>query len=430
MIDIIKVQPESIAEEMNIEAGDKLIEINGQAIRDYIDFQYMTSDDFFTLLVKKADGQVWELEIERQAGEILGIELNGIIYDNLKLCRNNCLFCFIKQQAKEVRDTLLLKDDDYRFSFLQGSFITLSNLNKDDFKRIINLNLSPLYISVHTTNPELRVKMMKNKQAALIKEQLELLAKNNIFFHTQIVLCPGINDGKELDRTIKDLLEFYPSVLSIGVVPVGLTKHRDNLPELKSFTPEDAKKTLSQIENWQKFIKNNKGDNILYASDEFYLLSEKELPVYQEYNGFPQIENGIGLTRLLRENFENNFIDQKYKLNSFGIITAVLGEKAIKPIIKKLESIDKINIDLITVKNTFYGENVTVTGLLTATDIISAIKKRKNIPKDIFLPSVILNKDQYFLDNYTFEEFKDIFPGIDFYLVEDFSEILEVLKNG
>ncbi|MEJ6950594.1 DUF512 domain-containing protein [Natronospora cellulosivora (SeqCode)] len=429
MIKIIDVQPDSIAKELEIHAGDNLLEVNGQAIKDYIDFQYNTNDDFFTLLVEKEDGQIWELEIEREAGENLGIVLDGIIYDNLKLCKNNCLFCFVKQQAKDMRKSLLIKDDDYRFSFLQGSFITLTNIDDYEFKRIISLKLSPLYISVHTTNPELRVEMMKNKNASLIMKHLKFLASNGIKFHTQIVLCPNVNDGKELDKTIEDLSSLYPAVLSIGVVPVGLTQHRDDLPKLKKFNSENARRTVTQIEIWQKKFKEKIGKNILHIADEFYFLANKEIPNHSDYDGFPQIENGIGLSRLLWYNFENYKPNIDFTKKDIGIITSVLGEKAIKPIVSELRKNYGLNINVYTVENEYFGKTITVSGLLTARDIISTLSANGILAKDIFLPAVLLNQNNHFLDDYSFEDFKKIFSNSNFYVVDDFSEMLEVLKN-
>lgn len=429
MVEINRVEVGSIADELNINTGDKLLEINGNKVNDYIDYQYSIAADFFVLTIEKKNGQLWDFEIEKDPDEKLGLILDGIVYDNLKSCQNNCLFCFVKQQPSGMRDSLILKDDDYRFSFLQGSFITLTNLKEEEFQRILNMKLSPLYVSVHTTNPELRVEMMKNTEAAKIFQRLSTLADNGISFHTQIVLCPGYNDGNELDRSISDLINFYPKLVSIGIVPVGLTKFRYKLPDLKGFDPQNAKKTIKQLKKWQEKLKIKFGTNFLYGSDELYFLAEDSLPELKDYNGFPQLENGIGLTRLMWNDFSSLKLPKRVSNKTVGLITGFLGNKALKPIVNELKKISGLDILTIPVLNNFFGNSVTVTGLLTGKDIIMSLNNMDNKPDHIIIPRIVLNKDNYFLDDLTINDFKKQFPEIIFSFVNGINEMVEVLIN-
>jgi putative radical SAM enzyme (TIGR03279 family) len=427
MVEIVGVEADSIANEIGLEKGDRLISINGKLMRDYIDFKYQTSDVFFILEVEKKNGEHWEIEVERNLEEKLGIIFNDIIFDNLMLCQNNCIFCFIQQQAPGLRKTLKLKDDDYRFSFLQGSFITLTNLNDLEFERIFKLNLSPLNISIHTTNPRLRERMMRNYKAGEILNHLRRLKEANINFNAQIVLCPGLNDKKELDKSINDLSLFRPNIISLGIVPVGLTKYRKGLYPLKKYDAKMAKNLLTQISLWQKKIMHN-DSNWVYAADEFYYLADKDIPSYEEYDGFPQLENGIGLSRLMWNKFKKleNTLPKRVKYNKVTIITSVLGKKALKPVIKRLLKIEGLFIDLISIKNYFFGLDVTVTGLLTAGDIIHTLKNKK-VSNKIILPKIAINDKGYFLDDLNLEDIKKEFPDKDFYIKGDIQGILEVL---
>ncbi|MGM0437274.1 MAG: DUF512 domain-containing protein [Bacillota bacterium] len=429
MAKIKKIKKGSIAFKIGLEAGDKIISINGKKIDDYIDYQYETAEPFFTLKIKKSDGEIKEFEVERKYNELLGITLDGIIYDKLKKCNNDCVFCFVKQQPSNLRNSLLLKDDDYRFSFLKGSFITLSNLLEKDWEKIISKRLSPLYISVHTTNPDLRKKMMKNPRAGNIIKDLKRLKNNNINFHAQLVLCPGLNDSVELKNTLKDLEKFKPNLLSLGVVPVGLTKFRDGLEDLDTYDKKGASKVLKIIHDYQNKFKNKYNENFLFASDEFYLLADKKIPEYKEYNDFPQIENGIGLTRLLwneLNNIDSNLpakLDQNKKIT---IVTSVLAEKVMRRVIKRFNKIRNLEINLLIVENEFFGKSVTVTGLLTGQDIYNKIIKN-NTANNIILPGVTLNDDFLFLDDMSFNELKNKLSNKNLFVCDNLKEIMEVL---
>ncbi len=426
-----RIDPDSLAARKGIEAGDKIIKINGQPVRDHIDYLYLTADEEFEIFYEKMNGSLKKALIKRKPEDNLGINLDGIIYDQLKSCQNKCVFCFIDQQPEKLRPTLLLKDDDYRFSFLQGSFITLTNLTKKELKRIIELKLSPLNISVHTTNPDLRIKMMGNKNAGKILELLSELAQNGIEFNTQVVLCPKINDGQELDRTINDLLEFFPELISIGVVPVGLTKYRKNLFKLTTFEKEGSYHVLKQITKWQQKIEKEYGQNILYASDEFYLTTGERIPSYQEYHGFPQLENGIGLTRLLWNELKEiePLLPKQVENKNIGLITGRLGKLALRPVIERFRKIKGLDVSPLTIRNYFFGETVTVTGLITGQDIIKGLYELNRLPKIVIIPTVMLNDNHLFLDNFKVEDIQYKFPDIDFRVCNNLKELVEVLQS-
>lgn len=432
MVKIENVNSNSTAAKAGINAEDKIITINGEKIRDYIDYLYQISEPVIELEILRKNGKKENIQLERQLGEELGIEFKEIVFDGLKQCTNNCIFCFVKQQPENMRESLNQKDDDYRFSFLQGSFVTLTNLDKDELQRIIEKHLSPINISVHTTNPQLRVEMMKNPKAAEINRMLSLLKKHNIQFHTQIVLCPGYNDGEELDKSLSDLIEFYPELLSVGIVPVGLTRYREGLAELRPMTEEEKKDSLQQIKNWQQEALDKYGENFIYASDEFYLSTNSELPDYEEYNDFPQLENGIGMTVLLNKELkEIEFPQTLSKNKKIAIMTSVLGRKALGRFENKLSDIKNLDFDFTVVKNKFFGKSVTVAGLLTAQDLKERILKINSSEYDnIFIPSIVLNDDNKFLDEITKEEFLNDLSNYQIKFTENLTELVEVIKNG
>jgi putative radical SAM enzyme (TIGR03279 family) len=432
MVKIENVIPNSTAAKAGLNSKDKIITINGQEINDYIDYLYQISEPIISLKLKTKDNQIKKIELERKLGEELGIEFKEIVFDGLKQCKNNCIFCFVKQQPQNMRSSLNQMDDDYRFSFLQGSFVTLTNLEAKEIQRIIDKNLSPINISIHTTNPELRVEMMKNPKAADINRLLKLFQKNNIQFHTQIVLCPEYNDQEELDKTLKDLLAFYPQILSIGIVPVGITKYREGLSDLRTLTPAEMQDSLAQIEYWQQKSKKMYGENIIYAADEFYLNTDSELPNYQEYNDFPQLENGIGLTALMNHELEKVELPESLsKVKNTAVMTSVLGKKSLSEFAEKIKKIDKLKLELKVVKNEFFGETVTVTGLLTAQDLKKNIKKINPIEYDqIFISEIVLNDQNKFLDEQTKEEFTAELSNYKIKFVSNLKELMEVIKNG
>ena len=298
---IKEVVPGSIAEELEVEAGDTLIEVNGQPVEDVFDYHYLTNEEYLTVLIRKADGEEWELEIEKEFEEDLGIVFENSLMDEYRSCRNKCIFCFIDQMPKGMRDTLYFKDDDSRLSFLQGNYVTLTNMSDHDIDRIIQYHLEPINISFHTMNPKLRCKMLNNRFAGDIFPKVKRLAEAGIEMNGQIVLCKGINDGQELEYSIEQLTDYMPCLKSVSVVPVGLTKFREGLYPLEPFDGKDAAMVIDCIERWQKKIYKSSGCHFIHASDEWYILAGREFPEEERYDGYLQLENGVGMMRLLYE---------------------------------------------------------------------------------------------------------------------------------
>lgn len=293
------LMPGGIGEELGIEPGDKLLAINGNEIQDVFDYYYYEESEQLLLLIEKPDGEEWELEIEKDEDESLGIEFDQSLMDEYRSCRNKCMFCFIDQMPKGMRETLYFKDDDSRLSFLQGNYITLTNMSDHDVERIVKYRLEPINISFQTTNPELRCKMLHNRFAGEALKKVDILYRGQIEMNGQIVLCKGVNDGEELERTIRDLTGYLPYLKSVSIVPVGLTKYRDGLYPLEPFTKEDAREVLSVIHRWQEKIYQEHGIHMIHAGDEWYVLAEEEVPEEERYDGYLQLENGVGMMRLL-----------------------------------------------------------------------------------------------------------------------------------
>jgi putative radical SAM enzyme (TIGR03279 family) len=404
----------SIAEELGVEVGDNLVRINGNTIRDFIDYRFLITDTYLEIEIIKNNGECWILEVEKDYDEPLGIEFSEIVFDGLKQCHNNCIFCFVKQTAPNTRKTLNLKDDDYRFSFLGGSYTTLTNLSDEEFQRIKQMHLSPLHVSVHSTDPEVRVRMLRNKKAGRILEQIRDLVGAGIELNTQVVLCPGINDGKILEKTIRDLEEFLPQVKSLAIVPVGLTKYRDDLDELRTFTPKEAKEVIKMVKEWQNKFREEYDSNFIYLSDEFYLLAGEEVPSTDYYDDFLQLENGVGMVRLLLDEFEA--VEEKLpqilvEYRKVTMVTSVSGTKAIEAIINRLNRIDNLDIQLITVENQYFGPTVTVTGLLTGADILNNLSRIDGLGDVTLIPEIVLNDDGLFLDDLSWEDFVKEVPN-------------------
>jgi len=418
---IYKITPSSIAEEMELEAGDVLVSINGKEIEDVFDFHYMVNDTYLELLIRKADGEEWELEIEKEYDEDLGIEFENGLMDDYKSCTNKCMFCFIDQMPPGMRETLYFKDDDSRLSFLQGNYVTLTNMKDKDIERIIQYKLAPINISVHTTNPELRCKMLHNRFAGDALKKIDRLYEAGIQMNGQIVLCKGENDGDELERTLSDLFRYLPYMESLSVVPVGLTKYREGLYPLEPFEKEDAIKVIETIEKWQDKCMKAHGMHFVHASDEWYMLAERALPEEERYDGYIQLENGVGMTRLLMTEFadaleEANRPEVKVDIlshlqNQWGghhKITIATGRLA-APFIRQLakdfmESFPGYEVEVIDIRNDFFGERITVSGLITAQDMVAQIKDRQ-LGNAVAIPCNMLRMgERVFLDDMTVEE--------------------------
>lgn len=432
MIEIKNVKRNSLAQAKGIEAGDKLLKINGFEPRDYIDYMNCISSGRFELEIAKNGEDISEnYKFNRSYGDKIGLEFDSIIFDDLMTCDNNCQFCFIDQQPPGVRDSLSRKDDDYRFSFLQGSFITLTNIDQKEMDRIISNNLSPLYISVHTTNPDLRRKMMNNPRAAKINDQLKYLAQNNIKYHLQLVICPGINDGEELERTLADLQEYTDSLLSVGIVPVGLTAWRNNESDLSSFDRKSAQRILAIIDKWQEKYARNLSENRIYAADEFYILADIKLPEKSKYGNFPQLENGIGLARLSRYRYRKkrkSYPDKIPTQKHINIFTAELGKKALKPVWKDLRNIENLCLSVHTIENNYLGKEVTVTGLLSGQDILAEINS-KNLDGKLIIPDIIFNDEGLTLDDFSLLDFQTAANSGEIITCGSMVEVLEVIFN-
>lgn len=397
---VAKVQTGSIAEEMEIVPGDRVFAVNEQELKDIIDFQYLSADEEFTLWVEKEEGEVWELEIERDLGEDLGLKVEAVSAEGLKLCKNNCLFCFIAQMPEGMRSSLYDKDDDYRLSLTQGSFITLSNLSDEEFERIVRLHLSPLYISVHAWSPEERVRLMKNPKAGELALQFTKLAAAGITIHAQIVLVPGYNDGKVLKETVHELAKLYPAVQSIAVVPVGLTRYREGLPDLRGFTQAESQHILEQGEFWQAEYLETTGRHLVYFSDEFYAQAGWDFPALEVYDDFAQLENGVGMASKFRAEVEDTLHKLPHDIpeRTVHILTGTSATPFFESVLHQFDEFTGLHPILHTLENRFFGPTVTVAGLLTAQDIADQLP---DLNGEIFLiPSVMLKSDEdIFLDD-------------------------------
>lgn len=395
-----------------IKRGDELIKINGKPVKDFLDYMFFESElkdengdpvaKTATLTVLR-NGKEHSFTEKVEEGEFF-LEFENDLMDAQKACHNKCIFCFIDQMPKNMRETLYYKDDDFRLSLIYGNYITMTNLSDDDIDRIIRLRISPLNLSVHTTNPELRVKMMANPRAAKINENLQKIFAAGLNMRCQIVLCKGINDGKELDRSLSDLKNYYPSVSSVSVVPVGLTKFRDGLFPLEPFEKEDAKKVIEQINKIGDECEKEFGVRIFYPADEFYLKAEIPFPDYSYYGDFEQIENGVGMTASFIHDFDEALADcepDKSLCGEFTAVTGVLIEGVIKDTCEKLkEKFPNINVKVKAIRNEFFGEKITVAGLVTGQDIIKQLKEEK-IGDALLVPDTMLRDGEVFLDDIT-----------------------------
>lgn len=389
---ISSVLENSIAEELNLSEGDELLAIDGEKIQDMIDYNYLCKNEVITLEIKKANGDIEEIELEKDFDEDLGIIFESAVFDKVKPCLNNCIFCFVAQQPKGLRETLYIKDDDYRLSYLQGTYITTTNLTEKDKERIAKLHLGPFYISVHTTNPDLRVKMLRNPNAGKIMENLNWFNNNDIPFHAQIVLCPGYNDGKELERTLKDLSTLDKNLLSIAIVPVGITQFRKK--ELQIVDKEIAIETIEIASKYPKAC----------CSDEFFLLAEKDIPNADYYNNFSQLDDGVGSIRLLLDDFATLDLPQKLsKKLDLCIACSVAAKSAFEKISLVLNKIENLNVVINPVKSTYWGKNITVAGLITSEDLINSIKDTN--ADFVVVPSIMLKPyTELFLDGYSMND--------------------------
>lgn len=412
------VAPGSIAQELEIAAGDKILAIDNTEIEDIFDYQFLIQDTYIEVLVEKADGEQWVLEIDKEFDEDLGITFENGLMDEYRHCHNRCIFCFIDQMPKGMRDTLYFKDDDSRLSFLQGNYVTLTNMSEHDIDRICRYHLSPINISFQTMNPELRCKMLNNRFAGEALKKVDRLMEAGIRMNGQIVLCKGINDGRELDYSIRELMKYIPNLESVSVVPVGLSKYREGLYPLEPFEKEDAKKVLELIHGYQKLCFEKYGIHFVHASDEWYILAEEELPEEERYDGYLQLENGVGMLRLLLEEFHEELGKRREEqaeaagkaestsvTRELSMATGLLAYPYIQRMTKELAAVyPDIKMHLYPIRNDFFGERITVSGLLTGQDILAQLAG-KELGERLLLPQNVLRSgEEVFLDDLTLTE--------------------------
>lgn len=404
----------SIAEELEIQPGDEILSIDDIQMIDMIDYNFMCKSDFLTIEVKKTDGEIEVIELEKDYDEDLGIVFESAVFDRVKPCLNKCIFCFVDQQPKGLRETLYVKDDDYRLSYLQGTYITLTNLKEEDKERIKRMHLGPFYVSVHTTNPDLRVKMLRNPNAGKALENLKWFRKNKIPFHAQIVLCPGYNDGAELERTLSDLSELKNTVLSVAIVPVGITQFRKE--GLQQVDKKCAVETLDIASKYKKVC----------CSDEFFLLAEREIPPTKYYGNFCQLEDGVGALRILLDDFKSSALPKLIKKPlKISFAASYAAKYAIEKIAKDLNKIKNLTVTVNPVKSNYWGQDITVAGLITTDDLINTVK---DLDTDmVIIPTVMLKPySEDFLDGKTLTYVKEQ-TGKDFFVVKDIYSMKEIV---
>ena len=401
----------SIADQLEIKSGDYLVSIDGNEIKDVFDYHLFSESSKLTIEIEDADGEIWEIDIEKYEDQDLGFVFDNTLLDEYKSCTNKCIFCFIDQMPPGMRETLYFKDDDSRLSFIQGNYVTLTNMTDEDVDRIIRYNLSPINISVHTMDKDLRCKMLNNRFAGDKLDYIERLNENNITMNAQIVLCKGYNDKEKLDETLEKMKPYVPNLKSCSVVPAGLTKFREGLAELEPFTKEEAKEVIAQVDKWQKVFKEKFGINYVYAADEFYMMSDTPIPDEDYYDGYPQIENGVGMTRsYLNEFYE--YLDSLQGDDRTRDVSVVTGELFYNCSLEMAEAINKkypnVNIRVYKIINDFFGHTITVTGLLVGRDIIDQLKG-KELGDDLLLPANTLKfGEDIFLDDVSLDELKEV----------------------
>ncbi len=408
---ITKVLPDSIAAEVGFEPGDAIISINDTRPRDLIDYRFLCADEVLELEVLDAAGKTHFVEIEKDYDEDLGLEFETALFDGLIQCNNHCPFCFIDQQPPDKRSSLYLKDDDYRLSFLYGSYLTLTNLPQREWQRIELLRLSPLYVSVHATEPEVRIRLLKNPRAGKILEQIKWFQEKRLQIHAQVVVCPGINDGIHLEQTLRDLASFHrgevPAIASVAVVPVGLTRFRPQFDELTPVTPEKALEVIFQVRSLSKQFQRQLGSTFAWLADEWFLIAGEELPCESEYEDYPQIDNGVGSIRLFVDQFAaaaKNLLPPKVPKRKLTWVVGNSVEQAFQPIVARLNSVEGLEVNMCALKSDYWGQSITVTGLLTGHDLLLKLQGQ-DLGDGILLPNVMLKHGELiFLDDISVEE--------------------------
>ena len=407
---ISRVLPGSIGEELELEPGDVLVSINGQPVEDVFDYRYLMNDEVVELLIRKKNGEEWELEVEKDYEDDLGVEFENSLMDDYRSCSNHCIFCFIDQMPPNMRETLYFKDDDSRLSFLQGNYVTLTNMSEYDLDRIIKFHLSPINVSFQTMNPELRCKMLHNRFAGDALKKVDKLYQGGVIMNGQIVLCKGVNDRDELEYSLEKLSEYAPVLQSVSVVPVGLSKYRDGLYPLEPFDREDAEYLIEQVERWQKIMMERHGIHFIHASDEWYILAGKKLPEETRYDGYLQLENGVGMMRLLETEVKERLAGLEGDNREFtaSVATGKLAAPFIQQYMKLIqEKFPNIKVNVYTIRNDFFGERITVSGLITGADLREQLKD-KELGEKILIPCNMLRSgEDVFLDDLTVDDIKE-----------------------
>ena len=429
---IASVLPGSIAGELGIEPGDRLVSVNGEPVGDIFDYRYMTNEEYLTIEIEKADGEIWEVEIEKEFEEDLGMEFSQSLMDAYRSCSNRCIFCFIDQMPPGMRSTLYFKDDDSRLSFLQGNYVTLTNMSDKDLDRIIQYRMEPVNISFQAMNPELRCRMLRNRFAGESLKKARRLYEAGIRMNGQIVLCKGYNDGDELDRSIRELADYAPVLESLSVVPVGLTRFRDGLEPLEPFTREDARQVLSLIHDWQHRMLKRCGLHFVHASDEWYILAGEPLPPEENYDGYLQLENGVGMLRLQETEFyealEQAVPDERQVRAT--IATGALAAPFLQRYMKDLQSrYPGVQAEVRSIRNDFFGEQITVSGLITGRDLTAQLSGTE-LGEKLLLPcNMLRDQEDVFLDDVTTGELSERL-GVPVVIVEEGgAALLEAVLN-
>lgn len=432
---ITNVLPDSIAAEIGFEAGDRLVSINGQRPRDLIDYQFLCADEVLELEVLDAHGKTHHVELEKDYDDDLGLEFETALFDGLIQCNNRCPFCFIDQQPPGKRESLYFKDDDYRLSFLYGSYLTLTNLTQREWDRIAQMRLSPLFVSVHATEPEVRIRLLKNLRAGQILEQLQWFQEHRLQIHAQVVVCPGINDGEHLERTLLDLASFHkhdiPAVASVAVVPVGLTRFRPPEDELVPVSPEHARTVITQVRSLQTKFRKQFGTTFAWLADEWFLIGQQDLPPESHYEDYPQIGNGVGSIRQFLKQFHAAAKKLPSRIAQPRHYTWVVGnavEHAFQPIEQRLNQVEGLRVSMAALRSEYWGQAITVTGLLTGQDLVQGLQGRE-LGDGILLPSLMLKHDERrFLDDMTVEEVAQQL-GTEIWEVDDIEELIDLCSR-
>lgn len=404
---IIKtVERHSIAAETGLSPGDEILSINGQAFQDFLEYKFLMTDEKIRLKIKTSDGRIREFAINKSFDETLGVEFENPLMDDIKRCANKCIFCFVDQMPRGLRQSLYVKDDDYRLSAAFGTFVTLTNLSRQELNKIVDLGLSPIYVSVHATSGKVRNFMMRNPHSGEILEALKFLTSHGVLLHCQIVLCPGINDGEVLQQTLEDLSGLWPYILSVAVVPVGLTRFRDKLYPLRAYTEDEAGGVIDFTEDVQKHNLERIRTRLVFAADEFYCISKRRIPPYEAYEDFYQLENGVGMMALLKKQMEESMAKLPHVLRQkrkVSIATGVSAYKYLQQTLKPLESVAGLEYRIHPVVNNFFGPSVTVTGLIVGKDLVEQLKG-KDLGDVLLIPDAMLKDGSVFLDDLKVED--------------------------